>query len=75
MLGGLSVFILCLNIICFLVVIFIMSFLVLVWYKYKDVVFVGYINIFVEYQVKYLLVDFKVDINLDDVFVIFINLW
>jgi len=62
-----------LNITRLLVVILIISFLALVWYKYKDVAAPGYTNIPVEYQVKYLPADFKVDINPDDALAILTN--
>lgn len=62
-----------LNITRLLVVILIMSFVALVWYKYKDTAAPGYTNVPVEYQVKYLPADFKVNINPDDALAILTN--
>lgn len=64
-----------LNVTRLIVVILILSFVALVWYKYKDVAVntPGYTNIPVEFEVKYLPADFKVNINPDDALAILTN--
>lgn len=56
-----------------MVVILIVGFTALVWYKYRDVNPPGYTDIPVEFEVKYLPSDFKINIDPDDALAILTN--